>query len=51
MKKRLTWIALLGAFAIILGAFGAHGLKEKVSPKTWIAIFIGFIKPDSFHNF
>ena len=33
MKKRLTWIALLGAFAIILGAFGAHGLKEKVSPE------------------
>ncbi len=33
MKKRLTWIALLGACAIILGAFGAHGLKEKVSPE------------------
>jgi uncharacterized membrane protein YgdD (TMEM256/DUF423 family) len=33
MKKRLTWIAILGAFAIILGAFGAHGLKEKISPE------------------
>ena len=33
MKKKLTRIALLGAFAIILGAFGAHGLKEKVSPE------------------
>lgn len=33
MKKRLTWIALLGAFAIVLGAFGAHGLKDKVSPE------------------
>ncbi|MFD1314363.1 DUF423 domain-containing protein [Namhaeicola litoreus] len=34
MKKRLTWIALLGAFAIVLGAFGAHGLKDKISAES-----------------
>jgi uncharacterized membrane protein YgdD (TMEM256/DUF423 family) len=34
MKKRLTWIALLGAFAIVLGAFGAHSLKDKISPES-----------------
>lgn len=28
MNKNITIIALLGAIAIILGAFGAHALKE-----------------------
>jgi len=41
MDRRLTWIRiLLGslALAIILGAFGAHGLVDRVSPSrlgTW----------------
>ncbi|NVK52412.1 MAG: DUF423 domain-containing protein [Flavobacteriaceae bacterium] len=31
MYKNLTIIALLGAAAILLGAFGAHALKESLS--------------------
>ena len=31
MNKRLSITALLGALAIILGAFGAHALKHKLS--------------------
>lgn len=31
MYKNLTVISLLGALTIILGAFGAHALKEKLS--------------------
>ena len=34
MKKNLSITALLGALAIILGAFGAHALKEKLLPET-----------------
>ncbi len=33
MKKALIFTALLGAFSIILGAFGAHILKGKLSPE------------------
>lgn len=31
MKKKLTITAFLGMLTIILGAFGAHALKEKLS--------------------
>ncbi len=31
MRKNLSITALLGAITIILGAFGAHALKEKLS--------------------
>jgi uncharacterized membrane protein YgdD (TMEM256/DUF423 family) len=31
-RNVLITAALLGALAILLGAFGAHGLKEKLSP-------------------
>ena len=31
MKNYLTITAILGAITIILGAFGAHALKEKLS--------------------
>lgn len=31
MNKYLTFIACLGALTIILGAFGAHALQEKLS--------------------
>ena len=34
MNKNLSITALLGALTIILGAFGAHVLKEKLSPET-----------------
>ncbi|MBO9151398.1 DUF423 domain-containing protein [Chitinophaga sp. GCM10012297] len=33
-KTFLVWAALLGALAVILGAFGAHKLKELVPPET-----------------
>jgi uncharacterized membrane protein YgdD (TMEM256/DUF423 family) len=33
MNKNLSITALLGALTIILGAFGAHALKEKLSPE------------------
>ncbi len=31
MYKNLTIASVLGVFAVILGAFGAHALKEKLS--------------------
>lgn len=34
MKNRLSLIAFLGLLAVILGAFGAHSLKEKLDPET-----------------
>ena len=33
-KSFLVWAALLGALAVVLGAFGAHKLKELVPPET-----------------
>ena len=33
MYKNLTLIAFLGAVTIILGAFGAHALKESLTPE------------------
>jgi uncharacterized membrane protein YgdD (TMEM256/DUF423 family) len=33
-KTFLIWAALLGALAVVLGAFGAHKLKELVPPET-----------------
>lgn len=33
-KSILSSAALLGALAVILGAFGAHGLKQLVPPET-----------------
>lgn len=33
MKKYLVIAAVLGALAVILGAFGAHGLKGKITPE------------------
>lgn len=33
-KRFLQWGALLGAIAVALGAFGAHGLKKIVPPET-----------------
>ena len=32
MKKALIIACLLGALSVILGAFGAHSLKEKLDP-------------------
>lgn len=33
MYKNLTITAVLGAIAVILGAFGAHALKAKLTPE------------------
>lgn len=33
-KSFLVWAAALGALSVILGAFGAHKLKELVPPET-----------------
>ncbi|SHL20163.1 Uncharacterized membrane protein YgdD, TMEM256/DUF423 family [Chitinophaga jiangningensis] len=33
-KSFLVWAAALGALAVVLGAFGAHKLKELVPPET-----------------
>lgn len=33
-KSFLVWAAVLGALAVILGAFGAHKLKELVPPES-----------------
>jgi uncharacterized membrane protein YgdD (TMEM256/DUF423 family) len=34
MKNNLSIAAFLGFLAIVLGAFGAHALKEKLDPET-----------------
>jgi uncharacterized membrane protein YgdD (TMEM256/DUF423 family) len=33
MKYMLSFLAFLGLIAVVLGAFGAHGLKEKLDPE------------------
>lgn len=33
MKLNLTLASILGLLSVILGAFGAHALKEKISPE------------------
>ena len=33
MNKNITIGSLLGGFAIVLGAFGAHALKNKLAPE------------------
>ena len=33
MKKYLIFAAMSGMIAVVLGAFGAHGLKEVLSPE------------------
>ncbi|MES1215571.1 MAG: DUF423 domain-containing protein [Bacteroidota bacterium] len=33
-KRLLSFAAILGALAVMLGAFGAHSLKQIVSPET-----------------
>lgn len=42
--------AVLGALAVILGAFGAHGLK-KVAPEQAVAIFETGVKYQFYHVF
>ncbi len=49
-KGFLTWAALLGALAVALGAFGAHGLKQLVPPET-IATFETGVRYQFYHVF
>lgn len=41
MFKNLVFTALLGAFAVLLGAFGSHGLKETLPPEALESFNIG----------
>lgn len=49
-KKILTTAAILGMIGIILGAFGAHGLKKMVSPE-YINIFETAVRYQIYHVF
>ena len=49
-KTFLITAALLGAFTVALGAFGSHGLKDKVSEYT-LGIFETAVKYQFYHVF
>lgn len=49
-KTILTWAALLGALAVALGAFGAHGLKQVAEPDA-IRIFETAVRYHFHHVF
>jgi uncharacterized membrane protein YgdD (TMEM256/DUF423 family) len=48
MKSIIITGSLLAGLAVLLGAFGAHGLKEKVSPED-ILIFETGVKYHMYH--
>ena len=47
-KKIIAGAAILGATGIILGAFGAHALKEKLEPEM-LAVFETGVKYQMYH--
>ena len=47
-KKVMAMAAVLGAVAIVLGAFGAHVLKELIPPKS-IIVFETGVKYQMYH--
>lgn len=47
-KKTIAVAAVLGAVGIVLGAFGAHGLKERISAES-IAVFETGVKYQMYH--
>ncbi|MHA3786945.1 DUF423 domain-containing protein [Flavobacterium hauense] len=47
-RKIILIAAVLGAIAIVLGAFGAHGLKQLISPES-ITIFETGVKYQMYH--
>ncbi len=49
-KKILRTAALLGALAVALGAFGAHGLKQKL-PAESLAVFETGVRYHFYHVF
>jgi len=50
MKKNLSITAFLGALGIVLGAFGAHALKEKLSIED-LKIFETGVRYQMYHVF
>lgn len=48
MYKNLTIISVLGALAVVLGAFGAHALKNRLSPEA-LDSFETAVKYQMFH--
>ncbi|MFT4802665.1 MAG: uncharacterized membrane protein YgdD (TMEM256/DUF423 family), partial [Flavobacteriaceae bacterium] len=40
-KNIVVTAAILGAFTIMIGAFGAHGLKELISEKSLVSFETG----------
>ncbi|MFD2601704.1 DUF423 domain-containing protein [Flavobacterium suzhouense] len=47
-RKIILVAAILGAIAIVLGAFGAHGLKKLIEPES-IAVFETGVKYQMYH--
>lgn len=47
-RKIILIAAVLGAIAIVLGAFGAHGLKKLISPES-ITVFETGVKYQMYH--
>ena len=48
MKSWIIFGALLAALAVLLGAFGAHGLKGKISPED-LTIFETGVRYHMYH--
>ena len=46
----LTTAAIFGLFAVVIGAFGAHGLKGKISPESLVS-FDTAVKYQFYHVF
>ena len=50
MKKILTIAAISGMLAVMLGAFGAHGLKKIISPEM-LEVFKTGVQYQFYHTF
>jgi uncharacterized membrane protein YgdD (TMEM256/DUF423 family) len=49
-KKMISIAAIIGAASVMLGAFGAHALKEKLSPEN-LQIFETAVRYQFYHAF
>jgi uncharacterized membrane protein YgdD (TMEM256/DUF423 family) len=49
-QQILTTAAVFGAIAVVIGAFGAHGLKGKISPESLVTFDTG-VKYQFYHVF
>ncbi len=51
MQSKFIFVAaLLGAFSVVLGAFGAHGLKAKLTPDQ-LQVFETAVRYQFYHTF